>query len=131
MTQPLVEVTGLDHLVLNVADTRRAVAWYGEQLGLEVLRFDEWERGEVFFVSVRIDEQTIIDLLETPRTGTNLDHLCLVVAPGTDLAALAASGEVEVVDGPDERWGARGMGLSLYVRDPDGNTVEIRTYPTS
>lgn len=124
-----VRVEGLDHLVLDVADVRRATAWYRDVLGLEVLRFDEWERGEVFFPSVRVTPTTIIDLLETPPTGENMNHLCLVVDPATDLAALAASGVFHVVDGPDVRWGARGDGMSLYVVDPDGNTVELRTYP--
>jgi catechol 2,3-dioxygenase-like lactoylglutathione lyase family enzyme len=56
-----------------------------------------------------------------------LDHICLVVEP-TDLAALASSGAVDVVDGPARRFGARGDGTSLYVRDPDGLVVELRYY---
>lgn len=124
----MVQVRGLDHLVFRVADTRRSVAWYRDRLGLEVLRFEEWERHEVFFVSVRIDPTTIIDLLEVAPEGTNVDHVCLVV-DDIDLSSVAASGEFEVVDGPDRRWGARGDGTSLYVLDPDGNTIELRTYP--
>jgi catechol 2,3-dioxygenase-like lactoylglutathione lyase family enzyme len=120
------KVSGLDHVVLNVTDTRRAVAWYRDVLGLEPLRFDAWERGEVFFPSMRIDEGTIIDLLEVERSGENMNHLCLVV--DADLRALAESGRVEVVDGPAVRWGARGDALALYVRDPDGNVVELRNY---
>jgi catechol 2,3-dioxygenase-like lactoylglutathione lyase family enzyme len=123
------QVSGLDHVVLNVADTRRAVAWYRDVLGLEPLRFDAWERGEVFFPSMRIDEGTIIDLLEVERSGENVNHLCLVV--DADLRALAESGQVEVVDGPAVRWGARGDALALYVRDPDGNVVELRNYDQS
>ncbi len=70
---------------------------------------------------------TIIDLLAAPRTGENADHLCLVVDP-VDLDAVKASGRFEVVDGPATRFGARGNGTSLYVSDPDGNTVELRHY---
>ncbi|HEX5587791.1 MAG TPA: VOC family virulence protein, partial [Acidimicrobiia bacterium] len=51
----------------------------------------------------------------------------LVVAP-IDLDALKASKRFTVVDGPDLRWGAQGVATSLYVRDPDGNTVELRHY---
>lgn len=120
------DVVGLDHVVLNVADARRSVAWYRDELGLEPLRYDAWERGEVFFPSVRVDGSTIIDLLETDRSGQNVDHLCLVVRDDVDV--LAASGRFDVVDGPDTRWGARGDGRSLYVRDPDGNVVELRNY---
>lgn len=42
--------------------------------------------------------------------------------------ALAASGRFDVVAGPSDLWGARGQGRGLYVRDPDGNVIELRTY---
>jgi hypothetical protein len=76
---------------------------------------------------VRIDASTLIDLLEVSRTGENANHFCLVVEP-TDFDAIKASGSLEVVDGPDTRWGARGDATSLYIRDPDGNVVELRYY---
>ena len=117
----------VDHVVVNVADAERSLAFYVEELGLAPLRVDEWRRGEVLFPSVRVTPSFILDLLETARTGVNADHLCLVVEP-TDLAALAASGRFTVVDGPATRFGARGAGTSLYVLDPDGNTVELRHY---
>jgi extradiol dioxygenase family protein len=88
---------------------------------------EEWRRGEVLFPSVRVDDDTIIDLLAVARTGENADHLCLVVEP-IDLDAIKSSGRFEVVDGPAVRFGARGDGTSLYVKDPDGNTVELRYY---
>ena len=121
-------VTGLDHVVLDVADTHRSVAWYRDELGLAVERYGEWQRGEVLFTSVRIDETTIIDLLEQAPTGRNVDHVCLVV-DDVDVDELAASDRFEVVMGPVDVWGALGMGRSVYVADPDGHTVELRTYP--
>jgi catechol 2,3-dioxygenase-like lactoylglutathione lyase family enzyme len=126
-SDPAVAVTGLDHLVFNVADTERSLAFYVGELGLAPVRVDEWRRGEVFFASVRVDAATIIDLLEVAPDGRNVDHVCLVVEP-QDLQALADSGRFEVVDGPDVRFGAQGDGTSLYVRDPDGNVVELRHY---
>jgi catechol 2,3-dioxygenase-like lactoylglutathione lyase family enzyme len=123
----MVKAVGLDHVVLNVADVERSVAWYCDVLGLEGVRVDEWRRGEVLFASVRLDETTIIDLLQTERTGQNVDHVCLVVEP-TDLEAVAASGDFDVVGGPARLFGARGEGVGLYVRDPDGNVVELRHY---
>jgi catechol 2,3-dioxygenase-like lactoylglutathione lyase family enzyme len=122
-------VVALDHVVLNVADVERSLAFYCGELGLVAERVDEWRRGEVPFPSVRVDPHTIIDLLAAPRTGENSDHLCLVVEP-TYLDAVKASGRFEVVDGPATRFGARGDGTSLYVKDPDGNTVELRHYGT-
>lgn len=126
-THSTLRVTGLDHVVLNVADVERSLAFYCGELGLAPERVDEWRRGEVLFPSVRIDAHTIIDLLAAARTGENADHLCLVVEP-LDLEALKASGRFDVVDGPGTRFGARGNGTSLYVKDPDGNTVELRHY---
>jgi catechol 2,3-dioxygenase-like lactoylglutathione lyase family enzyme len=123
----MVKVVGLDHVVLNVADVERSLAWYCDELGLEGLRVAEWRRGEVLFPSVRLDGNTIIDLLRTDRTGQNVDHVCLVIEP-TDLDALSASGRFDVISGPAARWGARGDGTSVYVRDPDGNVVELRHY---
>jgi len=120
-------VVGFDHVVLCVADVERSLAFYCGELGLEGLRVDEWRNEDVFFPSVRVSEDTIIDLLAVAPDGRNTDHICLVVED-VDLHALAASGRFEVVDGPDIRWGSKGDGLALYIRDPDGFTVELRTY---
>jgi len=128
MSGPVVRVTAFDHVVLNVTDAERSLAFYCGVLGLEPLRVEEWRAGTVPFPSARIDAGTIIDLLPGPApAGANCDHICLVVAP-TDLAALAADSRLEVLHGPATRFGARGNGTSLYVRDPDGNTVELRHY---
>ena len=132
-------VIDFDHLVLNVADTERALAFYCGPLGLEPVRVDEWRAGKVPFASVRISDTTIIDLVErradllaqkegAAAGGSNVDHICLVVEP-LDWQKVVDSGEFTVLDGPGERFGARGNAQSLYVEDPDGNTVELRWYP--
>lgn len=126
MTNDL-RITALDHVVLNVTDVERSLAFYTDELGLEPVNVDEWRRGERFFPSVRVDEGSIIDLIALPRTGENLDHFCLVVEP-MDFDALKASGRFEVVEGPATRFGARGDGTSIYIRDPDQNLVELRYY---
>jgi len=127
MQPTTVTVTDIDHLVLECADVETTLGWYQERLGLAPVRVDEWRAGTVPFPSVRVNDHTIIDLIAGAPTAGRLDHLCLVVAP-TDLDEVAASGEFEVVEGPTTRFGARGMGTSLYVRDPDGTVVELRYY---
>src|SRR5687767_14657199 len=95
------EVTGIDHVVLVVADVERSVDWYHRELGLEVLRMDEWRAGTVLFPSLRISPDTLIDVLAGERSGENVNHVALTVE-GADLDALAASGRFEVVAGPAE-----------------------------
>ncbi len=127
-------VIAFDHLVLRVADVKRSLAWYTDVLGLDGVRIDEWLQGQAPFPSLRISETAIIDLVPVApgvpvATGParNLDHLCLVVER-TDLDRLSAELDLRVVDGPAERFGAQGMGRSLYVLDPDDNVVELRHY---
>ena len=123
-----VRVEGHDHIVVMVSDVERSLAWYRDKLGLAVEREAEWRAGDVPFPSMRVDAGTVIDLFERERTGQNIDHVAMRVAEGTDLDAVAASGEFDVVRGPIWVWGAKGDGWALYVRDPDGNTVELKTY---
>jgi catechol 2,3-dioxygenase-like lactoylglutathione lyase family enzyme len=80
------------------------------------------------FPSVRVSPSTVIDLVDRPRGESNVDHICLVVEP-LDWQQVVDSGEFDVLEGPVPRWGARGQAQSVYVRDPDGNTVELRWYP--
>lgn len=126
-------ITGLDHIVLNTPDPERALGWYTEVLGLAGERVEEWRRGEVPFPSVRVDAGTIIDLFEAdpgsdgePRV-CNLDHLCLVM-PAADWEEMLGAGLIPVERGPANVFGARGLGVSIYTRDPDGNLVELRHY---
>ncbi|MEU0059737.1 VOC family protein [Streptomyces sp. NPDC006334] len=124
-------VIAFDHLVLNVADVERSLAFYTGPLGLEPVRVDEWRDGKAPFPSVRVSPTTIIDLVEAPAgqaEGSNVDHICLVVEP-LDWQDVIDSGVFTVLDGPGKRFGARGTAISLYVQDPDGNTVELRWYP--
>jgi catechol 2,3-dioxygenase-like lactoylglutathione lyase family enzyme len=123
-----VRITGIDHVVFNVTDVERAVAWWRDLLGLEPLRLEEWRRGEVPFVSVRISPTTIIDLFPRERTGENVNHVALRVEDA-DLDEIVASGRFDVIRGPLELFGAEGQGHGIYVRDPDGNEIELRTYP--
>jgi glyoxylase I family protein len=120
-------LTGVDHVVLVSADPERLVAWYQEHLGLDAERLDEWRRGEVPFVSLRVSPTFLIDIVAGERSGTNVDHVALTVEDA-DLDDLAASGSLDIDMGPADLFGAQGVGRGLYLRDADGNRVELRTY---
>jgi catechol 2,3-dioxygenase-like lactoylglutathione lyase family enzyme len=121
------KVTGVDHYVLTVPDVEKVVAWYRDELGLVPERLEEWRRAEVPFASLRVTPTVLIDVFAGERTGENVNHVALVV-DDIDLDELAASGRFDVEMGPADLWGARGTGRGLYIKDPAGNRVELRTY---
>lgn len=125
----MLKVKGIDHVVVNCTDVERSVEWYRDKLGLEPLRLEEFRRGEVPFVSLRISDAALIDLQPAERSGVNIDHFSLHVEG--DLDEVATSGAFEVVARPKVIFGARGHGPGMYVRDPDGNVIELKAYPAS
>ncbi|MGY9074927.1 MAG: VOC family protein [Acidimicrobiales bacterium] len=125
----MLKVSGIDHIVLNVADGLRAMTWYRDRLGLQPVRFDEWERGDAPFLSLRVSETSIIDLLVTERTGENMNHFALwVEASDAEIDELLAHDDVELVRAFDSLYGAQGYGPAVYITDPDGNQVELKRY---
>jgi catechol 2,3-dioxygenase-like lactoylglutathione lyase family enzyme len=122
-------VIGFDHVVMICSDVDASLDYYAGVLGLETIDVDEWRSGGASFPSVRLDDATIIDLLPGLPDGRNVNHICLVIEP-TDLHELAKRPELNVVEGPVERGGARGTGWSIYVTDPDGNVIELKQYLT-
>jgi catechol 2,3-dioxygenase-like lactoylglutathione lyase family enzyme len=127
----------IDHIALNVADVERALGFYHEALGLQVERYDEFRAGKVGFPSVRLTEQTVIDLMPggpVTQAGRHpLNHFALTLATN-DLDGLRNQlvlHEVEIVEEAKPRWGAQGGEPSMKVRDPDGNIVELKAAPAT
>jgi glyoxylase I family protein len=132
----------LDHIVLNVDNMSAMINFYTTVLGLPSERLDEFYAGAVPFPSVRINEETIIDFFPKQlwmkpggqqKGAANLNHFCLAMSL-KDWKALHKrldAGAIPLVEGPVERWGARGTGISIYFRDPDGNLIEARYYSTA
>jgi catechol 2,3-dioxygenase-like lactoylglutathione lyase family enzyme len=133
-----IQIAGFDHIVLRVRDKAAMLAFYEGVLGLSVDR----DRPQLGLTHIRAGAQ-MIDLvtLDGPlgrmggagpaQEGRNLDHFALQLRPFDEAAIRAhlAAHDVEVVEeGP--RYGADGDGFSLYVRDPEGNTVELKGPPT-
>jgi len=122
-------ITGIDHVVVRTADQARALAFYRNVLGLVVER----EQPELGLIQLRAG-RSLIDLV--PGAGAdpqrpNIDHFALGVQPFDESALrahLALHGVAVIESGL--RYGAGGEGPSLYIRDPDGNRIELKAEPT-
>lgn len=129
----------LDHVVLRVADLDRALDFYVGTLGCAV----EKVQDKIGLTQLRAGG-SLIDLVPVDgelgrqggappgSEGHNMDHLCLRVDPfapveltGYLRARGIAVSEADIVS----RYGAEGQGPSLYISDPDGNTVELKGPP--
>jgi catechol 2,3-dioxygenase-like lactoylglutathione lyase family enzyme len=132
-TDTPVTVTGLDHVVLRVASLERAVKFYGTVLGCPIERELETPR----LIQLRAGT-SMIDLVpcadgETPGMsmgGRNMDHYAVRVAKMDPDAITAHLEKNGIAAGPVlRRYGAEGYGSSIYITDPDGNTVELKGPP--
>lgn len=121
-------VFDLDHIVLVCHDVELTLAWYQRHLELAGVRLDEWRAGTAPFPSLRVNDATIIDFIPgAPEQRGHLDHVCFVVSRD-DIEAVRAAGE-PAIEEEGQRFGARGIAHSIYVRDPDHLLVELRAYP--
>ena len=129
----------MDHIVLNVEDDEKMIAFYSKVLMLETERLEEYRDGKVPFPSVRLNPDTIIDLFPkkmwqgsaTPGQGRNhLNHFCISLGREAweDLFNRIRDNNIDIVEGPVPRWGAHGTGTSIYFRDPEGTLIEARYY---
>jgi catechol 2,3-dioxygenase-like lactoylglutathione lyase family enzyme len=129
------KIKSLDHLVLNVSDAERSLAFYTGILGLRSERMDEFRSGRVPFPSARIDARTILDFLDTVHGAAaaphrNLNHIALALgnAPSV-IAEFLKEREITIVREMTGNFGARGnTAHSFHVFDPDGNLLELQSY---
>jgi catechol 2,3-dioxygenase-like lactoylglutathione lyase family enzyme len=127
------QVAALDHLVLTVANLEQSVDFYQSVLGMEKVTFtgaDGAERVALKFGSQKINLHPISAPLQPHAkapTGGSAD-LCFLTEqsiPNWQKHLTHLGVEVEI--GPVPRTGAEFLLLSLYIRDPDGNLIEIAT----
>jgi catechol 2,3-dioxygenase-like lactoylglutathione lyase family enzyme len=121
---------GIDHIVILCSDIDRTLAWWQQELSLQPVRVDEWRAGAAPFPSLRLNASTIVDFLPGKRTGENVAHVAVEVDADADtLEALVGERGWDVVFPLNRQlFGARGVGAGIYIRDPEGNVVELRCY---
>ena len=124
-------VTGLDHLVLTVADLGQTVAFYQDILGMRAARFeaaDGTQRWALYFGTQKINlHQAGAEFRPHAKAkAPGSADLCFLTETDLDIwQAHFHTAEIDVEAGPVARSGATGPIVSLYVRDPDGNLIEV------
>ena len=124
----------IDHVVLQVHDIEKMVEFYTTVLGCGLERKSEGSE----LVQLRAGD-SLVDLLyvggASPRHRSNplqkrtpnMDHFCLQIRPWVDQAILAHLDRHSVAHGPiEQRYGAQGVGPSVYISDPEGNSIELK-----
>ena len=133
----MIAVREIDHVVLRVSDAKAMTAFYRDVLGCPV----EKRQDEIGLIQLRAG-RSLIDLVPIDgalgraggaapgRGGRNLDHFCLRVEPFDEAGIRAHLASHGVQPGNVEsRYGAEGMGPSIYLTDPEGNVVELKGPP--
>jgi catechol 2,3-dioxygenase-like lactoylglutathione lyase family enzyme len=123
----MIAIDHLDHLVLTVADLDRTIAFYRDVLGMRGETFGAGREALVFGrqkINLHQAGHEFEPKALHPTPGSA--DLCLIAATPLEqvIDHLQAQG-VTIVEGPVQRTGATGAILSVYVRDPDQNLIEI------
>ena len=130
MESPL-KIAEIDHVVFRCRDQKKMLDFYTRLMGL----VEERRIEQIGLIQLRAG-RSMIDLVpsetaNSTKKSRNVDHVCLGIE-ATDMSAVARhlkECSVEVMGEPATRYGARGMGLSIYVRDPEGNVIELKQMP--
>jgi len=133
----MIQIRDIDHLVLRVTDLQGMLRFYCDGLGCHVER----QRDDIGLTQLRAG-RSMLDLVPIDgalgraggappgEEGRNLDHFCFRVEPFDEHAIRARLSALGIDAGPVEsRFGAEGEGPSIYLRDPEGNVVELKGPP--
>ena len=132
-------VASFDHVALPTAKPEEMIAFYGA-LGFVVPDLAKWRAAGIPFFAIHFGNQKINVhapgvwqrpdfTLRGPTAQPGCGDLCFVWEGGADaLRATLAAANAEIIAGPIELPGARGKGVSVYVRDPDANLLEFIIY---
>lgn len=132
-SRPPFALEGIDHVVLLVDGMAEAEHFYREVIGCTLERalpqygMLQLRAGAALIDLVDIAAEQGAWARPEPPGGRNMDHVCLATGPWEQEAMRAhlAAHRVEIVE-EGVRGGARGDGYSFYVRDPAGNTLELK-----
>jgi catechol 2,3-dioxygenase-like lactoylglutathione lyase family enzyme len=121
------EISQLDHLVLTVRDIEATCRFYESVLGMQTVSFAAGRKALKFGqqkINLHQQGKEFEPKAQAPTPGSA--DLCLLTdTPMTEVITHLRVHDVPIIEGPVERTGAEGPILSVYLRDPDGNLLEI------
>jgi glyoxylase I family protein len=133
----MVRISHIDHVVLRVRGLDAMIAFYCNALGCTIER----RQDAIGLVQLRAGT-CLVDLVPVDGKlgraggaapgpeGRNMDHLCFRVDPWDEATIRAHLERFGITAGPQEsRYGAEGEGPSIYLQDPEGNTIELKGPP--
>jgi catechol 2,3-dioxygenase-like lactoylglutathione lyase family enzyme len=119
----------LDHLVMTVTDMEKTCAFYSDVLKLKVVTFGDNRRALQIGkqkINLHPINNTYAPTAEHATAGSN--DLCFIVSISMlDLIEMLTKQNIEIITGPIQRTGATTLLNSIYIRDPDGNLLELST----
>jgi len=127
------EINAIDHINLKIPDDsiEAAVEFYHEGLGFEIENRERYEAGEKPFVSVRLNDAAVIHLRPSdafePPEKDSYDHLAIVTPESIDAVKERLETAGIEIDQQLEPLGATGVAPAVYVTDPFGYFIEIKT----
>lgn len=134
MQSPPFALIGIDHIVLRVSDLDRMLAFYHDVLGCT----DERAQPEIGLFQLRAG-RSLIDLITIDGTlgaaggaapgteGRNVDHVAIAIDAVDEPAIRTHLAHYRIaVEQAGSRYGADGEGPSIYIRDPEGNLIELK-----
>ncbi len=128
--QSPIKIAEIDHVVFRCRDQNKMLDFYTRLMGLT----EERRLEQMGLIQLRAG-RSMIDLVPAPgkpdEKSKDVDHVCLGIE-AADMSAIAQylrESAVEIIEGPVTRYGAHGMGLSIYIRDPEGNVIELKQMP--
>lgn len=131
----MIRIRGIDHIVIRTAQVEEMTEFYCRVLGCTVERtlpaeigLSQLRAGNALIDIVAVDSKLGRAGGGAPGpTGNNMDHFCLQVEPFQESELLDYLSALGIETGDfEERYGAQGFGPSIYINDPDGNTIELR-----